>query len=130
MDIEEIATTISSEYDSILDDISLVNDGILDEFRRTFPFKDFHFYINIDEIDDETNHIRKYAVGMTTMQQAHENIIRFDNEDHHNEHRKVKAINPPHHKHIGKNEDVFGSTGEIDMILTEISKEISKIKER
>jgi len=127
MEQESLADELSNKYTSIQDNISLVNDDILSELRVTVLSKDFNFYINIDEIDKQTKNIKKYALGVTNPKENEANVIRYDNEPHHNDKPSVKKQNPPHHKHIGKNNRVHGSSGNIDEILDGIAREIENL---
>ncbi len=110
MEIEKLSN-ISHDYGDLMDDISLLDEGVLEEFS---------FFINISEISQNIKTIKKYAVGV--INSNNENHIRFDNVDHHNENPKVKEINPPHHKHIGKDEKVFGFSGKLEDMISDIEK--------
>jgi len=123
MEIEKL-TEISLDYDFIMDNISLIDDDILDEFRYSKDFKSFNFYVNIQEFSDKKK-IKKYAVGIVNSNQ--ENIIRYDNVPHHNSNKKVKEKNPPHHKHIGKDEQVDGFSGNIKDMQSELDEILKKL---
>ena len=127
MEQESLADELSNKYDTIQDNITLINDDILDELRVTVLSENFNFYINIDEIDQQTKSIKKYALGVTNPQENEANVIRYDNEPHHNNKPSVKKQNPPHHKHLGKEQRVLGSSGSIDEILDGIAKQIEDL---
>ena len=127
MEQESLADELSNKYDIIQDNITLTNDDILDELRVTVLSENFNFYINIDEIDQQTKNIKKYALGLTNPQEDEINVIRYDNEPHHNDKPSVKKQNPPHHKHIGREQRVLGSSGNIDEILDGIAREIENL---
>lgn len=123
MEIEKLAD-VSLDYDFIMDTISLIDDDILDEFRYTKEFKLFNFYVNIQKFS-KTKHIEKYAIGLVNNNQ--ENIIRYDNVPHHNENKKVQEKNPPHHKHIGVDENVVGFSGSIEEMQLGLDEILKKL---
>lgn len=126
--IEELSELIGMKYSDYEDAISLVNDGLLDEFADTICLKeDYNFFIRVGEIDEYTKLIKEYALGLQDRR-SKKNIIRFDDADHHNDKSKVNGINPPHHKHHGKNERVEGCSGELKDIIKELSEKIKDLK--
>ena len=127
MEQESLAAGLSNKYDTIQNNITLINDDILDELRVTVLSENFNFYINIDEIDQQTKNIRKYALGVTNPQENEANVIRYDNEPHHNDKPSVKTQNPPHHKHLANEQRVVGSSGNIEEILNGIAREIETL---
>ena len=63
--IEELSEPIGMKYSDYEDAISLVNDGLLDEFADTICLKeDYNFFIRVGEIDEYTKLIKEYALGL------------------------------------------------------------------
>ena len=130
MSIDSLTQILSKNYDTHDFNIDMVNDGELDEFRATLNSELFNMYINVDEISQETKAIKKYALGITDPTDNEANVIRYDNEEHHNDKKTVQEQNPPHHKHIGKDERVLGSNGKVEDILKDIEEKIKNIEEQ
>ncbi|MDS1315806.1 toxin-antitoxin system TumE family protein [Aliarcobacter butzleri] len=116
------------KYSYYEDTISLVNDGVLDEFADTICLRgEYDLYFRIGKIDEYTKLIREYALGVQDRRNK-KNIIRFDDADHHNDKSKVNGINPPHHKHHGKHERVEGCSGDLKDIVKELKEKIKNLR--
>ena len=126
MKIEELADSLAREYELNIFNAEMMDDGVLEEFRSVVGASEFNFYINIDELYEDKKTIKKYALGITDPEENEANVIRYDNEVHHNDNPKVQENNPPHHKHIGKDERVFGSSGSIDEIFEGIKEKLKR----
>jgi len=113
--INKLEEVINKDYSSILNSIEIAEDYGVD-FRHTLEMDDEDFYINVKKIDEKTKRIKNYAVGINSRSKKI-NQLRHDDEDHHNDKKQVKEVNPPHHKHLGKDEIVKGFSGNVnDMI--------------
>lgn len=121
MEIDAFAKSIATNYEEIKDSIEALKDGLIDEFRFSDTLEDMRwFYINIQKIDEITKQVREYAVGVSDEKK--DNIVRYDNKPHHNDIKSVKENNPPHHKHIGKDEDVYGFDGKLETMKKELER--------
>jgi len=99
-EIEQISEKIAYDYEELMTKINIIEEYDID-FRHTFGLEKLDLFINIDSLDD-LKKIKNYAIGLVDNN-TKKNIIRFDNEPHHNDKPSVKKTNPPHHKHIGEN---------------------------
>jgi len=115
--IDKLKEPISTTYSSILDNIMLAEDYNID-FRHTLELANEDFYINIKEIDKKTKLIKNYAVGINNRI-SKINKLRHDDENHHNNKKVVKNMNPPNHKHEGSKETVKGFSGNIDDLIND-----------
>lgn len=113
--IEQLEQPIVDTYDIILEGIENAEDYSID-FRHTLKLEKEDVYINIEEIDKKTKMIKQYALGIKDRIKRI-NKLRHDNKNHHNEKKIVKGMNPPHHKHIGKDETLKGFSGNIDDLV-------------
>ena len=128
-EIDAISEQVGMNYNDFQDAIDLINDDMMDEFSYTFSLEDkkHHLYVNIEKICTETKQIRKYALGIQEIEER-ANVLRYDDAPHHNEVRKIKELNPPHHKHIGKEERVEPSSGDLDDIISGLEEKLEYIK--
>lgn len=123
-EISSLSTSVAYDYSEMSDKIELSEDfGV--EFRHMFEIENNHVYCNIDEVDIDTKLIKKYAIGVTCSQTKN-NHIRYDDSPGHNHMSTVKNANPPHHKHIGKNERIEGFSGELSDVIKGIEKILEK----
>lgn len=113
MEIDALSETLANDYEHIIEEIE-ISEEMNELFRKTFDFNGHDIYMQIHEIEEETKHIRVYAVG---IQKDGENVARYDNRDHHQ-----GLTNPPNHKHIGADEKVFDFDGRIDTLVQELSE--------
>lgn len=120
--IAVLSEFIAIEHETIVDKIELLEEYEID-FRHTFKLDKYDFYINIDELYQQTKNIKKYAIGLVDNQ-TKSNKLLFDNEEHHNNVKVVKEINPPHHQHLGTNEMLKGSDGQVDTIVESFKKRL------
>lgn len=127
--IDTISEQVGMNYGDFQDAIDSIDDGVLDEFRHVFTLEDkkHHFYFNVEEICESTKKIKKYAIGIQEIEER-ANLLRYDDAPHHNEIRKIKELSPPHHKHIGKDERVEPSSGNIDDIFNGLREKLESLK--
>lgn len=114
MRLKELSGPYSETYEEMQDEIDVSEDlGIA--FRKTVDIKGHDIYVHIHELEEETKHIMKYAVG---IEKEGKNFVRYDNaKDHHD-----GLIYDPHHKHIGHDETVADFDGKIDTLIKELEE--------
>ncbi len=121
--IGKLREPISATYLDIINNIEIAQCYDMD-FRHTLKLDDEDFFINKKAIDKKTKLIRSYAVGINDRN-TKANRLRHDDEDHHDDKKSVKEINPPHHKHKGSEEMVRGFSGDIDDLINDYKNILS-----
>lgn len=113
MEIDVLGQAYTPNYSEIMDEIDFAED-VGAAFRNTVEINGHDVYVHIHEIEEDTRHIRAYAVG---IQKEGNNVVRYDNRDHHD-----GLTHAPHHKHIGEDEKVFNYDGNVDTMIKELEE--------
>lgn len=114
MEIDTIAQAYTTTYEETMDEVSISEDFSI-AFRKTVDINGHDVYVHIHELEEETKHIKKYAIG---IEKDGKNMVRYDNaKDHHD-----GLVYDPHHQHIGEDEKVFDFDGRLNTLVNELEE--------